>query len=981
MARGAQGLLSLLSVLLLLSAPVMALAQPSAPASDSPFTPDGSSAGEHLTQPYALEPRPVTPSSSRAAPDYPDGFVEFEMGGVSEYHMIIPRDTDLERAEVTLRASAVQAPVPLTYYYNYSIVGSSNAWSGQGSSSATGPPENYESSPFIPGDFTQIATDDGVAKSTQITGSQNPYHHFAVSLQKFPITQLTISWKGRASTVESPSSATATIYVYNGVTEEWESIGSNSASTYTRIDFTTSEDADDYLAPDGYMHILALGERSQQQWGSIWATIYTDWLEVKAVTSWWYTFNPSLDIGGNGGTPDWLYFGVFRTEQTLDEPDFKNRIQEAIDVATAAASPDQYNIDVVFKFSSLTKGKIELVNWVLKKESPPYIFLPDETFTILEDIDTPKLIDLWDFTSDDGEVAAMIYSVAKQEDSSRLSVRINADGHHLDVETPTNDWSGSAWFQIQGSDDTLKTSTSNKFHIGVTPVNDRPKLINPGLLVADEGVPFTYVLRATDPDGDDLIISTNTDLFSLQPVPGTPNSALIAFTPTNEQVGEHPLSIVITDPSGWADNRIVVLNVRDLNIDPTLDTIDDIVATEDKPFELQLMAEDEDLPNGDVLRFADDSPFFDVSRDGKIYFIPTNEMVGTSQVTFSVADARGGYAEQTVSVTVINVNDPPVIPDIPAQIALEDEPFELRVDAFDPDFGDQLQFSDDSEMFDINTRTGKITFNPTQENVGTHKIAITVKDKHQSPDRATFTLEVINVNDPPANATITINPPDGKIVQGDKIILEGTATDSDKDELEYSWEDSNGINLGTGRSFVSSDLPPGSHDLILVVKDEAGLTTTATVTIKVESANTGPAGTTTVGGVPYFVLLAIVATAVVAGGLVVWHRTKPLAEELAEADTIEMPLPPPGSVPGPAVGLPPPVAGSGYLGAAEDSYALPPPGGAPQMLPASTDVSFDANGTAVGAGPPCPHCGAAGMMPLGSSNAWVCPACGNTQSM
>ncbi len=83
---------------------------------------------------------------------------------------------------------------------------------------------------------------------------------------------------------------------------------------------------------------------------------------------------------------------------------------------------------------------------------------------------------------------------------------------------------------------------------------------------------------------------------------------------------------------------------------------------------------------------------------------------------------------------------PPKIEDIPNQVATVGQPFELLITATDKDNG-TLQFSDDSNLFNIGTYSGKIYFIPTEDQTGTYNITITVNDGKLSTHKI-FTLTI-----------------------------------------------------------------------------------------------------------------------------------------------------------------------------------------------------------------------------------------------
>lgn len=78
-------------------------------------------------------------------------------------------------------------------------------------------------------------------------------------------------------------------------------------------------------------------------------------------------------------------------------------------------------------------------------------------------------------------------------------------------------------------------------------------------------------------------------------------------------------------------------------------------------------------------------------------------------------------------------NQPPVVESIDTQYLIVGEPYSLAVKAVDSD-KDALTFSDNSELFDINSKTGEIKFIPKEEQIGRHVATISASDGQEIAD-------------------------------------------------------------------------------------------------------------------------------------------------------------------------------------------------------------------------------------------------------
>ncbi len=133
-------------------------------------------------------------------------------------------------------------------------------------------------------------------------------------------------------------------------------------------------------------------------------------------------------------------------------------------------------------------------------------------------------------------------------------------------------------------------------------------------------------------------------------------------------------------------------------------------------------------------------------------FLNTTELNENSQVVALTMSPDGDNIASSApqgtnnSVIIWGKNLSPVLDPIGTQEATEDQLFTFTVTASDVD---QLTFSDNSTLFDINPNSGQISFIPTNEEVGEHIITVTVSDGKGGIDSESFILTIINVDDPP----------------------------------------------------------------------------------------------------------------------------------------------------------------------------------------------------------------------------------------
>jgi hypothetical protein len=165
---------------------------------------------------------------------------------------------------------------------------------------------------------------------------------------------------------------------------------------------------------------------------------------------------------------------------------------------------------------------------------------------------------------------------------------------------------------------------------------------------------------------------------------------------------------------------------------------------------------------------------------------PTNDDRGIYLVNISVDDGNGGWAWTEFEVTVIDTNDPPTILTENITTANEDEQYYVDYNATDIDGDTFFQWSmmSNASWLNIDKETGNLTGTPGNDDVGISYVNVTVKDTRNGYTHQNFSLEVINVNDPPEWLN---EPKDATVKEGEVFIFDLNATDIDVgDTLVYN---------------------------------------------------------------------------------------------------------------------------------------------------------------------------------------------------
>jgi hypothetical protein len=257
-----------------------------------------------------------------------------------------------------------------------------------------------------------------------------------------------------------------------------------------------------------------------------------------------------------------------------------------------------------------------------------------------------------------------------------------------------------------------------------------------------------------------------------------------------------------------------------------------------------------DTLNSSLAEITFDHDSSDVSKTHHFY-VKVWDSGGSEGENFIISDSIN------FTVDVINLNDPPklvrvtILPDEYSEpivdgspsilknenAALEDELFELSFKATDPDIGfdplEELTFSlsvqgtVDGEL-SIDPETGKVSFIPTNADVGTVRFNVTVTDRLGESDTSSVELQVKNTNDAPLNVRI-IQPERREFNTSEKIQFKGEASDDDlelwntQEQLTFLWStNKTTVVLGFGDSLDDISLEEGLHNITLKVTDVAG---------------------------------------------------------------------------------------------------------------------------------------------------------------
>ncbi|MCB9637469.1 MAG: tandem-95 repeat protein [Myxococcales bacterium] len=387
--------------------------------------------------------------------------------------------------------------------------------------------------------------------------------------------------------------------------------------------------------------------------------------------------------------------------------------------------------------------------------------------------------------------------------------------------TPTQADAGKTYNVVVIVSDGKGGSTTVTFTVTVNNVNDPPQITSTAPSGdATEDQPFSYKPTATDPDpGEQALLKWK---ITKGPAGATidPNTGEVKWTPGDADVNNSPVDfeIEVCDPSGACVRQSWKTKVNNVNDAPKITSNAPTSSEEDTLYNYKPTAVDPDP--GEVLTWkltkAPQGATIDPST-GEVKWTPGDADVqnGETEFEIEVCDKSGACTKQSWKTTPTNKNDEPVITSTPPTTSTEDQPYNYKPTATDPDPGDQAQLkwkiTKGPAGATIDPNTGEVKWTPGDTDVKNSPVEfeIEVCDPSGACKKQAWQVPVTNVNDDP---TITSTPPT-KAYVGEKLEYEAKASDPDPNDV-LTWKVTKGpagatIDPSTGKF----EWTPGNGDL------------------------------------------------------------------------------------------------------------------------------------------------------------------------
>jgi parallel beta-helix repeat protein len=389
--------------------------------------------------------------------------------------------------------------------------------------------------------------------------------------------------------------------------------------------------------------------------------------------------------------------------------------------------------------------------------------------------------------------------------------------------------------------------------IAVSNVNQAPTITSSPVTSATQGAQYYYQVTASDldlPYGDTLTY-TLTSAPAGMTIGGA--TGLISWIPAWNQIGLNWVTVRVTDSAAAFVSQQFAISVANVNDAPTISSTPATAATEGTQYSGTVVAADQDLAYGDVLTFSLTTYPTGMtinSATGMILWTPAYNQVGNNLVVVKVTDLGGLYATASMTMTVANVNQAPVITSTPVTSGTQGAQYYYQATATDQDIpvpGETLAYSLTAAPagMTIVAATGLISWTPTATQIGLNWVTVTVTDNGAGLLSASqqFAIVVANVNDAP---TIT-STPSTAATEGTQYVGTVVAADQDLaygDVLTFSlttYPAGMTIDAATGTiRWTPAWNQVGNNAVVVRVTDIGGLYISASLTMVVTNVNQAP---------------------------------------------------------------------------------------------------------------------------------------------
>lgn len=384
--------------------------------------------------------------------------------------------------------------------------------------------------------------------------------------------------------------------------------------------------------------------------------------------------------------------------------------------------------------------------------------------------------------------------------------------------------------------------------------------------------PFTFTVSDSAYTASLLSVSassSNTSLLANENITlsGVSDNRNITVNPKPNENGTTIIQLIVKNPEDLTSSTSFMLTVTAINDPPLISDISDQVINEDQSL-APLVFTVSDLESeastltltweASNINLIETITLTGTSENRAISITPKPNQAGTSVIVLTVSDPDNLTATSSFTLTVTQINDPPIISSIADQALTEDtvsnpinftitdvESIALTVVAFS---SNQALIPDNRITIQGNGTNRSLIISPIEDQTGQSTIQLIVSDADGLTATTSFVCDVQGVNDPPSISTIENQTIDEDQTAGPLVFTVSDA-ESDPSELTLTWEATN-INLvnillsGTAENrTITIETKPdqaGTTTITLTVFDPKNLTASTSFMLTVTPVNDPP---------------------------------------------------------------------------------------------------------------------------------------------
>ena len=450
---------------------------------------------------------------------------------------------------------------------------------------------------------------------------------------------------------------------------------------------------------------------------------------------------------------------------------------------------------------------------------------------------------------------------------SHGTLALSADGSLIYM--PNAGYTGSDTFTYHASDGTA-TSNVATVTITVNAVNHAPVAVNDAFTVNQDTSANSLNVLANDTDvdaGDTKTITATgaTNHGGTVSIVGAGANNTLSYTPAAGYVGAETFTYTMRDTAGLTASATVTVTVSSVNHTPVAVNDAFTVNQDTSANSFNVLANDTDPDAGDTKTITATGAtnhggavsIVGAGANNTLSYTPAAGYVGTETFTYTMRDTAGLTASATVTVTVSSVNHAPVAVNDAFTVNQDTSANSFNVLANDTD----LDAGDTKTI----TATGAtnhggavsivgaganntLSYTPAAGFVGTETFTYTMT-RHRGPHRLGHGhRHRLDVNHPPVavNDAFTVN----QDTSANSFNVLANDTDPDTGDTKTitavgATNHGGAVSIvGAGANNTLSYTPAagyvGAETFTYTMRDTAGLTSTATVTVTVSSVNHAP---------------------------------------------------------------------------------------------------------------------------------------------